>query len=482
MPPSPLGIPTRDELLDLARQQALLIAVQERQLEALGARVLELEARLAGDSKNSSRPPSADGLGKPPTRSLRRKSGLGPGGQSGHRGSTLMQAEKPDEVRTHRPGRCAGCGQKLDQQAKVVSVQRRQVFELPVVKARVVEHRLVEIACDCGHATLAPAPAGVRAPVQYGPRLRSAVLYLYQGQFLSKGRTAQAAAELFGVPVSAGSVANFQKMADRQLDGFMEQVKASACSAGVLGADETGLRVAGRTGWLHVARDDKMTVMEVNPRRGATAMRQIGVLDKFKGILVRDALGSYDAVGERVADQLCGAHLARELMAVSEFLSAHPEYARPCGWDWAEQAAKGLWGIKQGRDQAEDRVCPPDVFERGRHLMVSAGLIAAKGGCSPPGPLGDKHLALARRIAARVDEYLLFAANPKVPFDNNGSERDLRMAKLRMKVSGGFRTMTGAQQFARLRSYLSTTAKNNVAGYDAMIRLFTGHPWLPATT
>jgi len=307
------------------------------------------------------------------------------------------------------------------------------------------------------------------------------VAYLYQGQFLSKKRTAEAAAGLFGVALSDGSVANFQQMVHDKLEGFEAKAKKLALKSDVLGADETGVRVCGATAWLHVIRDEKVTVMQVHAKRGSEAMRQIGVLDKYGGILVRDALASYDAIGQREADQLCGAHLARELTAVDEFLTAHREYAEPHGWSWAEQALTALWDIKHARDQTKDGICPADVLTKNRELIVSAGLIAARGGCSPPGALGGKHRALARRITKRIDQYLLFATNPKVPFDNNGSERDLRMAKVRIKVSGCLRTMQGAEQFARMRSYLSTTAKNGIDNLDALTRAFTGNTWLPTT-
>jgi hypothetical protein len=205
------------------------------------------------------------------------------------------------------------------------------------------------------------------------------------------------------------------------------------------------------------------------------------VLPAYKGVVVRDALASYDQFGD-ADQQLCGAHLLRDLQAVTDFLAAHPEHAGPLGWDWADQAAGALLAVKRARDRSPDRVCPPDELARQRHLLFSAAQIAAGAGPSPPGPLGRKHSALARRIVNRQDDYLRFAEDPRIPFDNNGSERDLRMAKLRMKVSGGLRTAEGADQFARIRSYLSTAAKNGVDAFDALTRVFTWQPYLPDTT
>jgi transposase len=479
-----LGAPTYDELAALARAQAALIEVQEAHIESLRARVVALEARVLKNSRNSSKPPSSDGPAKSAARkrSLRERSGRAPGGQVGHEGAALAQAAEPDAVVDHFPVECPECGGELGVGAQVVSVQRRQVFELPEIRAVVTEHRVVKVRCSCGGEASGEAPAGVVAPVQYGPRLRAAVLYLYQAQFCSKRRAAQTAADLFGVALSAGSVSNFQAVADRELDEFTAWAKEAVSGAGVVGADETGERVAGAGAWLHVARTGAVSVLEVNKRRGAAAMREIGVVDGYRGVLVRDALASYDAVAPDAEHALCGAHLLRELNAVSEFLARYPEHRGHPGWDWAEQAARALLDVKTARDRSPAQVCPPGPLARARNLITSAAVIAQHGGLPPPGPVGASHRALARRIAARIDDYLRFASDPLVPFDNNGSERDLRMAKLRMKVSGGFRSAQGANRFARLRSYTATAQKNQTNVYQAILSLFQHQPWLPTTT
>jgi hypothetical protein len=265
-------------LAALARDQAAVIELQEGHIAALRARVLALEAGRAKNSGNSSKPPSSDGLAKPPRKkSLRKRSGRAPGGKDGYKGATLERVADPDRTQTHYPVECSRCRAGLGEGAEVVAVQRRQVFDLPVVELEVVEHRLVKARCACGAETLAKAPLGVNAPAQYGPRLRSAALYLYQAQFCSKLRAAQAVGDLFGVAISDGSVANFQALADEELDGFTAEVKRAARGAGVLGADETGVRLYGRGAWLHVVRTDALTLLEVNARRrGDAGDRRVG--------------------------------------------------------------------------------------------------------------------------------------------------------------------------------------------------------------
>jgi transposase len=210
-------------------------------------RIAELEARLKQNPRNSSRPPSSEGMAKPAPRprSLRKKSGRKPGGQDGHKGTTLAQVAGPDREVRHEPGGCAGCGARLAGRP-VTGVERRQVFDLQPVRAEVTEHQLIERECACGHRTKGTAPAGAEAPVQYGPRIAAIIVYLYAGQFLSKQRTALALAELFGIPCSSGTVAALTARAAGRLDGFAEHVRGQIAASAVAGFDETGFRVEGR--------------------------------------------------------------------------------------------------------------------------------------------------------------------------------------------------------------------------------------------
>jgi transposase len=220
---------------------------------ALRAEVAELKRQLGQNSSNSSKPPSSDSpFTKPAPKSLRRRSGRKPGGQAGHPGSTLAQVSDPYETLRHEPGPCGGCGADLAG-APQVGAERRQVFDLPPIRVQVTEHQLITRRCGCGISTGATAPAGVVAPVQYGPQIAAIVLYLYVGQFLSKKRTAQALAELFGTPVSEATVAVMTRRAAAGLVGFLDDVADRIVAAEVVGFDETGLRVAGGLAWVHCA-------------------------------------------------------------------------------------------------------------------------------------------------------------------------------------------------------------------------------------
>jgi transposase len=209
--------------------------------------IAELEARLKRNPRNSSRPPSSEGLAKdaPKPRSLRKKTGRKPGGQDGHKGTTLAQVARPDREIRHEPGCCGRCGAGLAGRP-VTGVERRQLFDLPPVRAEVTGHQLIERECGSGQRTKGAAPPGAEAPVQYGPRIAAVITYLYAGQFLSKERTALALGELFGVPCPSGTVAALTARAAGRLDGFLEQVRQGITASDVAGSDETGFRVEGR--------------------------------------------------------------------------------------------------------------------------------------------------------------------------------------------------------------------------------------------
>jgi transposase len=476
------GRPSYDELADLVVAQSRLIeqfGVEVAQLRAnderLRAENAELRRRLGMNSTNSSKPPSSDSpFVKPAPKSLRRKSGRKPGGQPGHPGSTLALVEDPHRRQRHEPGPCTGCGADLTD-APEVGMERRQVFDLPPMTVRVTEHQLIARRCCCGATTCGVAPEGVTAPVQYGPRITAIILYLYVGQFLSKKRTAQALAELFGTPVSDATVAAMTRRAAQRLGGFLDVVGERIAGAPVAGFDETGLRVAGRLAWVHCARTDKYTLITCHPKRGTQGIDHAGVLGRFRGVAVHDAWAPYDTYLE-VEHQLCCAHALRELAAVAD---TEPSDA---DWCWATQAADALVAMQKlvadviGAAADLDRA----ALDKQVQLYHSAAQIGITQTAARTSPLMRKHNALARRLLDRQADYLRFTTDQRVPADNNGSERDIRMIKLRQKVSGCLRTLIGAEQFCAIRSYLSTAAKHGKHFLEVLVMLTEGRPWLPA--
>jgi transposase len=355
-------------------------------------------------------------------------------------------------------------------------MERRQVFDLPPMTVQVIEHQLIARRCWCGTTTCGTAPQGVTAPVQYGPRLTAIVLYLSVGQFLSKKRTAQALAELFGTPVSEGTVAAMTARAAAGLDEFCTRVGDRIAEAEVAGFDETGLRVAGRLAWVHCARTGRYTLITCHPKRGREGINDAGVLARFRGVAVHDAWAPYDTYLE-AGHQLCCAHAQRELAAVADL--AGPDV----DWCWATQAADALVAMQNlvadAAAAGADAVDPDALADQVR-LYRSAAQIGATQTAARSSKVMRKHHALARRLLDRQADYLRFTTDWRVPADNNGSERDIRMVKLRQKVSGCLRTLTGAKQFCAIRSYLSTAAKHGHTFLDTLVMLTEGRPWMPA--
>jgi transposase len=462
--------PTYNELVELIVGMRVELDSLRAENSALKLRVADLEAQLRTNSQNSSKPPSSDGPNAPAPRSLRRPSKRKPGGQQGHRGQTLEQVSDPDVVIRHEPTCCRGCGSDLTGAAEV-DCSRRQVFDIPPIKVHVTEHQIISRRCPCGKTTTGRAPAQAGAPVQYGPVMCAVIIYLFMGQFLSKKRTAQAISELFGIPVSDGTVAAVTSRAAGDLTEFLAQVNARLKASLVVHFDETGLRCEGRNHWLHSASTPRYSRLFFHPRRGVEAMNAMGVLPGFTGTAVHDAWAAYDTY-TAAHHALCNSHLLRELQAVTDH---HATTDTPAAWCWADQISRALLALHHAAAANPEQPVNADTIAQHTMLIRHAQLAATH----PAGAIGRKHRALARRITKRETDYLKFAHNPAIPFTNNPAEQEIRMTKIRQKVSGTMRTRKGAENFADLRSYLQTTAKHGIQALAALTQLTSRNPWLP---
>lgn len=472
-----------------------LVAELETQLESLSARVANLEAenatlrmenaalraRLGTDSHNSSKPPSSDGPGvKPHPKSQRAPSGRQPGGQPGHIGHTLHLVEAPDEVQVHAPSQCHACGQSLAEVA-AIRRERRQVVDIPPVKAYVVEHQVETKCCpDCGAETAGEFPTGVEAPAQYGPGVATVAVYLNQAQLLPSERTCEVLAEVFGCPIAEGTLERAVEECHQQLAPVEAAIKQGVEAAGMAHFDETGVNIGGKTSWLHVASTPRLTFYAIHPKRGRDALDEIGVLPNFRGRAVHDGLSSYWQYGE-CEHALCNAHHLRELTFVEEEL----------GQRWAKDLKELLIEIKQAVDEARDQGLVELSAEVRRAFEARYAAILETGfTANPPSPPTGKRGrpklgkagSLLERLRAHQGATLAFMEDFTIPFDNNQAERDIRMTKVREKVSGCFRTTIGADRFCRIRGYISTLRKQGLPILSALGKAIAGDPPLPATT
>jgi transposase len=465
-------------LRELLAQRDAEIARLRAQVAELQEQVADLAARVGQNSKNSSKPPSSDGLGKPAPKSLRGKTGRRPGRPKGQPGVTMQLTDHPDRVVRHVPGCCGTCGGSLDG-AEETRIERRQVTEIPPVRAEVTEHQIVELECGgCGARTRGRAPGGVTAPVQYGPRAAALGAYLWHGQFLSRDRACAAMADMFGCAPSPGALAAMTKKIAGLIAPALDAIVTALIVSEVAHFDETGFRVAGKLAWAHSASSGRYVLVTVHSKRGTQGMDAAGVLPSFAGIACHDAWKPYDSYDGVAAHALCNAHLLRELIAVTETGTADDVV-------WAQQAIDALLELKQAADTAPaggHDTADPEVLEKhGRWFRdaAEAGIVL---NAARRGKLQKKHHALATRMAARADDYLRFAHDLQIHFDNNEAERVIRMSKLRIKVSGCMRSMTGAETFCAIRSYLATATRHGIGWLDALTQAARGNPWIPDTT
>jgi len=456
-------------------QDAEIAALREA-LAGLQSQVEGLAAQVKANSRNSSKPPSSDGLAKPAPKSLRGKSGRKPGRPKGQPGATMQLSEHPDKRVRHRPAKCGGCGKSL-KRAAVTAVERRQVIDIPPVKAQVTEHQVLTVKCGCGCETKAGAPDGVTAPVQYGPRIMGTGIYLWHGQFLSRDRACRALAEMFGCAPSPGALAAAARKTARLLAPALKAITEYLAGADVAHFDETGFRTAGKLAWVHSASWGKYVLVTVHAKRGKDGMKAAGVLPFFTGIAVHDAWKPYDTFENVAGHALCGAHVLRELVAVTE-----------TGTDldraWAQQAIDALLALDEAAEAARaagKTAMHPEILAENEDWYRKAAATGIALNAGRNGKLQQKRNALATRMQAREDDYLRYARDLRIPFTNNAAEQAIRMSKLRIKISGCMRSMAGAEEFCAIRSYLATAARHGIGALDALTSAFQGRPWIPET-
>lgn len=446
--------------------------------QTLRDRVQTLEDQVAKDSHNSHKPPSSDGLSKPKPKSLRPKSERSTGGQPGHPGHTLRMVEKPDRIVPHRVERCSDCGRSLAGQ-EPDRVERRQVHDLPEPKLEVTEHQAEVKTCPCGCVNRAAFPPEAAAPVQYGPRVKSVAVYLGEYQLLPFDRLAEIMRDLFACEsFSEGTLANFKTDCSRRLKPVEATIRELATAEPVAGFDETGVRATGSLHWLHTVSTRLLTWYYAHKRRGREAIDAAGILADYRGRAIHDCWKSY--FDYDCDHGLCNGHLLRELIFLWEQQSQK----------WAKTMIDHLLAIKEtvAKASAAGLTALPPVdqerFLKGYERIVHTGY-AQNPVMAPRGPKrrGRRKQSKARNLLDRFrdhpDSVLAFMRDFAVPFDNNQSERDLRMMKLRQKISGTFRSFQALVNFCRIRGYVSTARKNGVNALEALQRVFLGNPFVP---
>jgi transposase len=482
---SAIQLPSTEEINAAYEEgrEAVILLFQTTMM-ALAERIQKLEDQLAKNSRNSGKPPSSDGYdqGVPRPKSLRKRSRRKSGGQRGHPGETLKAVEKPDVIKVHRVHACQHCGQSLARR-KALGHEKRQVFDLPQVQMKVTEHRAEIKTCSgCGKETRAAFPHAVSKAVQYGPEIKAQMVYLNTEQHLPLERTCDLLEEFYQHRLSEGTIVTACAEAAQKVEKSNEAVKEHLVEhEHVAHFDETGMMINGMLNWLHTASTSLLTYYAMQPKRGSVSINEINILPRFQGRAVHDDLASYFQY--EVAHALCNAHHLRTLLFL---LERYPQ-------KWVQDLIELLSKIKEKVDATKRKaetglsVRQANAFSKAYDELVKKGLRAnppSKKNSRQPGQRGRLKQSPARNLLLRLREHkeavLAFMYDSNVPFDNNQAERDLRMMKVKQKVSGGFRSTAGAQNFCTIRAYLSTARKNGVKALAALRLAFVGTPFLPS--
>ena len=438
------------------------VAVLRAENKALKAEMDRLRGQQAKDSHNSSKPPSSDGLRKK-TRTLRERSDRPAGGVPGHQGHRREQVEVPDHIVDHLlECTCETCGAPIE----IQDCEVRQVFELPALPIKVTEHRIWRGRCRCAKPQVASHPASLKSPVQYGPRFKALAVGLHQHHMIPVARTCELLESLCGTRPSGASLINWVAEAAAKLEPICEKIAAALLNSPVLGADESGLRAKGRA-WLHVLVSARLTWLGVHRKRGRSAFDEFGLISRYQGVLVHDGFTSYQHYS--CTHALCNAHHLRQL----KFEHEVNEQA------WALEMSQLLLRILRETyrhpdglsDQAQQQF--RDEYDQLLETARKLNPRVPPDGCPGKTPQTST-VNLITRLDQHKEEVLRFMSDPRVPFTNNDSEREVRMPKVKLKTIGTFRSFQGAQHFAVIRACCSSLKKQNQPILNALESLFLG--------
>ena len=472
----------REQLKQLDQESLIgVILILQQQLTEQQELIQALQDQLAKDSHNSSKPPSSDGPKKGRRQSLRGSGQRPRGGQRGHKGRTLMQVAEPDHVIVHKLTDCPHCQTKLEAET-VERHEKRQVFDIPPARIEVTEHQAEVKQCPgCGACVKGAFPANVSQPTQYGLRLKAFACYLYGQQFIPFARIRELLTALYGDAPSEPAILAATRQLARHTEGSLAQIRQQLIAAPVVHFDESGMRVAERLRWLHVASTEKLTQYHVHDKRGHVGMRAGGILPHYKGVAVHDYWRSYLKFSD-CQHSFCNVHHLRDLCFIVE------RYDQA----WAAKMKRLLCDIKEevASTSAQHTALPRDrlaYYEAAYDALIAQGF--ADNPAPPktkPRPIGRPKQSPAKNLLDRLHKHkagvLAFMYDFRIPFDNNLVERDVRMIKVQQKVSGCFRTQDGAHIFCAIRSYISTARKHGLNTIDAIHNAFLEQPFIPDTS
>ncbi len=422
-----------------------------------------LENRLNQNSKNSNKPPSSDLYKK--ENSTRKTSRRKSGGQEGHQGHHLKMVEEPTNTHFYpAPDHCSRCGKDL--LGSKVKTKRFQEFELPEISIEINEHQIEQKICSCGHcntSNLAPSPSN---HVYYGSKFKALVVYLKNVHMMPYQRTKQLILDLLNHSISEGTFWNAEKDFSSKVEPIINEIKENIIQSSSAGFDETGIRAENKNHWVHVATTNHYSYFYFHKKRSKEAIDLAGILPYFQGVAIHDFYKTY--LKYRCSHAFCNAHILRELIAISETSKN----------TWVQMMlALLIIGLDAKTESESNELTESQIVEINqlfdkaieKGIIENHSLIQIK-------KKGSKELNLLKRLKEYKTEILRFLTSPEIPFDNNRSERAIRMIKVKAKVSGGFRSFSGGQFFCLARSFLETMKKQKIPIFQSIVSVFNGQP------
>lgn len=460
----------------IPEMQSKIIELSDK-IEKLETRNRELESQKKVDSHNSSKPPSSDTF-KRVIKSNRVKSGKKSGGQKGHPGTTLTMVETPDHIVRHTVSHCASCKSDL-QRARVKRVYHRQLFDIPEIRLHVTEHQAEEKECPCcGQITVASFPETTVKAAQYGPNIKTIALLLSQYQLIPSKRLCEVLEDLFGCTISEGTVNNWLLGLHVSLEQTEERIKEQIKLSPIVHVDETGMYRTSDRDWVHVTSTERLTYYAIHEKRGKRAVNDIGILRDYKGRVVHDCLSQYFSY--QFYHALCNAHILRELTF------AYEEDNQAFAKKMINLLIRANRTVCRARDRGGTSICMStrQGYEREYDRYLALGSRHNPKNDRRTGKRGrvaqTKTYNLLARLAKYRDAVLAFMYDFAIPFTNNLAERDLRMMKVKQKISGTFRSERGAEIFCRVRGYISTARKNGERIFVVIRNAVLGNPFMPS--
>lgn len=459
--------------IEVYRRENLLL---KRENANLREEILRLKSILSKDSHNSSKPPSSDGF-KKKTKSLRTRSGKPQGGQIGNKGGVLEMTATPDSQIIHKVDQCNHCSKDISYLG-THTYENRQVLDLPPVQLHVTGHKAEVKQCPhCHRTSTAVFPESITQKVQYGNGLKGLIVYLMNYQLMPYERTREFIADVFGHTLSGSTLFEINKKCSANLEEYEQIIKSALIASKTVHFDETGFYYEGKRKWLHSASTKGLTYYYPHDKRGKVAMDEMDILPRYGGTAIHDFWQSY--LGYDCSHGLCNVHHLRDLTFCYE----------QEGSKWAKQLKQFLQKVNKqvNHAQTNNQQCLEESRITNNLEEYQQLLDIGKKEHPPPEPAAKKRGRIkktkSRNLLERFENYqheiLGFMQNFDIPFDNNRAEQDIRMMKVKQKISGCFRSSQGAEYFAKIRGYISTMRKQGIEVLHAINMAMNKNPIIP---